>query len=100
MEKRRHIILNIILLLFVFFFSGISVHSNSEKQRYYLEHVSGSNNVENELSHHIDSSEEDQMDQSQIMLLPEKSECQKFIITSLALPNNLFVSVWQPPKVY
>ena len=100
MKKRRHIFLKIILLLFVFFFSGISVHLNSEKQKCYLVQTSGSNNVVNELNHQIDSSEEDQMDQSQIMLLPEKSECQKFNIISLSLPGNLIVSVWQPPKVF
>ena len=100
MKNIRDIFLNIILFLFVFFFSGIDAHPNSEQQRYYLEHASGSNNLENNISHINDTSEEDQMDQSQIMFLPEKPECQKYNLYFLTLPNNLFDSVWQPPKVF
>jgi len=100
MKKRRNIFLDIILLLFVLFFSFSDTHPNSEKQRYYLEHASGSYNLENKISHNNDPSEEDQMDQSQIMFLPEKPECQKYNIKFLTLPNSLFDSVWQPPKVF
>jgi hypothetical protein len=100
MIKRRYIILNILLLIIVLFSSGIEVHPNSETQRHYLELASGSNNLENKLSYHIDAEEEDQMDQSHIMLLPEKPECQKSSIDSLPLLNNIFFSIWQPPKIF
>jgi hypothetical protein len=101
MKKRRNIFFHIIILLIVlFFFLGIDVHSNSETQRYYVEYASGSNDFENKLNHHIDTSEEDQMEQSHLMLLPEQSECQKSGINSLPLLDNLFVSVWQPPKIF
>jgi hypothetical protein len=99
MKNRRDIFLNIILFLFVLFFSGIDAHANSEQQRYYLEHASGSN-LENKIILHYDTSEEDQMDQSQIMFLPEKLECQKYKIYFLTPSNDLFPSVWQPPKVF
>jgi hypothetical protein len=86
--------------MFIFFCSGINVHSNSETHRYYLEHSSCSNNFENNISHYIDISEEDQMDQSQMLLLPEQPECQKSGLCAFPLLNNLLVSVWQPPKVF
>jgi len=100
MKKRRDIFFNIILLLIVFFFLGVDAHPNSETQRYYVEYASSNNNFENKLNHHIDISEEDQMEQSHIMLLSEQSECQKSGINSLPLLDNLFVSVWQPPKIF
>lgn len=100
MKKGRDIFFNIILLIIVFFFLGIDAHANSETQRYYVEYASSSNNFENKLNHHIDTSEEDQMEQSHIMLLPEQSECQKSGMNSLPLLDNLFVSVWQPPKIF
>ena len=83
----------------MFFCSGIAVHSNFEAEKYNLELPAGSNNLENKLSHHTYSSDEDQMDQSPVMLLPEQPECQESDLCTLPLLNNLFVSVWQPPKV-
>jgi hypothetical protein len=100
MNKRRNIFLNILLLIIVCFCSGIDFHSNSETHKYYLELSTGSNNFENKLSHHTDTSDEDQMEQSAIVLLPEQPECQKSDLCILPLHNNLFVAVWQPPKVF
>jgi hypothetical protein len=90
--------LNILLLMIVFFCSGINAVSNSEAQGYYPEHESVSDNFENKLCHHTDTSDEDQIDQSRIILLPEQPECQKSGIYNLSLHNHLFVPVWQPPK--
>jgi hypothetical protein len=99
MKKRKNIFL-VILLPVLFFCSGINAYSNSETHRYYLENTSVSDNFENRLSNHTDSSEEDQMDQSHIVLLPEQPECKKSGVCTLSLLNNLFVPVWQPPKVF
>jgi len=99
MKKRRNIFLNIILLVIVFFCSGIDAHSNLETQRSYLELSPGSNNIENRLCSDIDSSDEDQMDQSYIFGLTEQPKCQKYYLCILPLFNNLFLPVWQPPKI-
>jgi hypothetical protein len=100
MKIRRNIILNILLLLTVFFSSGIDAHPDSENKSYILEQDSGSNNSENKLSAHFDISEEDRINQSHNILVPEKSLCQKSGINSLSLPNKIIVSVWQPPKIF
>ncbi len=42
----------------------------------------------------------DQIDQSQYSDLSEQPECQKYDFDTLPLLNILFVSVWQPPKVF
>ncbi|OFY62092.1 MAG: hypothetical protein A2V64_09045 [Bacteroidetes bacterium RBG_13_43_22] len=99
MKKRKNLFL-VILLPVLFFCSGTNAHSNSEIHRYYPEHASVSDNFENSLSFHADSSEEDQMDQSHAMVLPEQPECEKSGICILPHLNNLFVPVWQPPKVF
>jgi hypothetical protein len=100
MKIRRYLFLNILLLIIVFACSGIEKHSNSEAQRYYPEHASVSDNFENKLSHHNGKSEEDQIDQSCIILLPEQPGCQISGIYTLPLHNKLFVPVWQPPKIF
>jgi hypothetical protein len=100
MKKRRDLFFNIILLLIGLFFFGTDAYPNSEAQRYYVEYASGSDNFENRLNHHIDTSEEDLMEQSHIMLRPEQSECQKSVLIFLHLPDNLFVSVWEPPEIF
>jgi hypothetical protein len=98
MKNGRNIFLYILLLVTVLFFSEINAHSNPEKQRYYLEHASGINNFENLISHHTDISEEDQMEQSHLILLQEQPECQQSDVCNLPLISSLLVSVWQPPK--
>ena len=100
MKKGRNIFLNVLILIIVYFCSGIDARSNSEVQRYFIEHSTCSNNFENKLSHHTDISDEDQMDQSYIMLLPEHYERQESGLSALPFLNNLFFSVWQPPKVF
>jgi hypothetical protein len=92
MKIRRNIILNILLLLTVFFSSGIDAHPDSETRTYILEQGSDKSNSENILSVHFDISDEDQLNQSLKNLLPEIPECQKAGIKSLLLPD------WQPPK--
>lgn len=84
----------------MFFCSGIDAHSNSEAQRYFIEHSTCSNNFENRLNHHTDISDEDQMDQSYLMMLPEHYEGQESGLSDLLVLNNFPLSVWQPPKVF
>lgn len=84
----------------MFFCSGIDAHSNSEAQRYFIEHSTSSNNFENRLNHHTDISDEDQMDQSYLMMLPEHYEGQESGLSALLVLNNFPLSVWQPPKVF
>jgi hypothetical protein len=100
MKKGRNIILNILILIIVFFSLGIGTRSNSEVQRCFIEHSICSNNFENKLSHHIDISDEDQMDQSYIILLPDQHESQEYGLSALLFLNNFSFSVWQPPKVF
>jgi hypothetical protein len=44
MKKGRNIFLNTLILIIVFFWSGIDARSNSEAQRYFIEHSTCSNN--------------------------------------------------------
>jgi hypothetical protein len=100
MKKRRNIFLNVLVLIIVFLCSGIDARSNSEVQRYFPEHSICSNNFENILSHHTDISDEDQMDQSYLMLLPDQHENHESGFSALLFLNNFSFSVWQPPKVF
>ena len=100
MKKGRNIFLNVLILIIVFFCSGIDARSNFETPGYFTEHSACSNNFENKLSHHTDISDEDQMDQSYIMLLPEQHESQESGLSALLFLNNFSFSVWQPPKVF
>jgi hypothetical protein len=98
MKKRKNLFL-VLLLPVLFFCSVINAYSDSETHRYYPELAFFSDSFETRLSHHTDLSEEDQMDQSHLLLLPEQPECEKSGICTLLPLNNLFVPVWQPPKV-
>jgi hypothetical protein len=100
MKKRRNIFLKIFLLIVLFFFPGIDVHSDLVTHRYYIEISQDTDNMESRLTTDNDSSEEDQIDQSYLSDLSEQPECQKYGLSKLPLLNILSVSVWQPPKVF
>ncbi len=100
MKKRRNIFLKFLLLIVLFFFQGINVHSNLDTQRYYIEISLDTDNIESRLTPDNDSSDEDQIDQSNNSDLSEQPECQKYGLITLPLLNSLFFSVWQPPKVF
>jgi len=100
MKKRRNIFLKIFLLIVLFFFQGINTHSNLDTQRYFIEISHGTDNCESRLSSDNGSFNVDQIDQSPISDLSVQAECQKYCFNNLPLLNILFVSVWQPPKVF
>jgi hypothetical protein len=100
MKKRRNIFLKIFLLLVLFFFQGINAHSNIDTQRYFIEISHDTDNSESWLTSDNGSFNEDQIDQSHISDLSVQAECQKYCFNTFPLLNNLFVSVWQPPKVF
>jgi hypothetical protein len=100
MKKRRNIFLKIFLLIVLFFLQGINAHSYLETQRYYIEISHDTDNSESRLTPDNDSSDEDQIDQSPIYDLSVQTEDQKYGFNTLPLLNILFVSVWQPPKVF
>jgi len=100
MNKRRNIFLNILIFTIVFLCSGIDTRSNYKTPGYFTEHTTCSNNFENKLNHHTDISDEDQMDQSYLMVLPEHHEGQESGLSALLVLNNFPLSVWQPPKVF
>jgi hypothetical protein len=100
MKIRRNIFLNILLLTIVFFCSGIDAYSFSDAQRNYPEIPADIQNIETRLTPDTDSSDEDQMDQYHIFGLTEQPECQKSFLYTFPLPDNLFFSIWQPPKVF
>jgi hypothetical protein len=100
MKKRRNIFLKIFLLIVLFFFQGINAHSNLDALRYDIEFSHNIDNSESRLTSDNESSNEDQIDQSAISDLSEQAECQKYYFNPMPLLNTLFVSVWQPPKVF
>ena len=100
MKKGRIIFLKIFLLSVLLFFQGISAHSYIDKQQHYLEISHDSDNIESRLTADNDSQDEDQIDYSDNSDLSEHPECQVYVFSALPLPNILFFSVWQPPKVF
>ena len=100
MKRRRNILIKFFLLIVLFFFQGINAHSNLDTQRYYFEISHYNDNSESRLTPDYDSSNEDQIDQSPISYLSEQPECQKYGFNILPLLSILFVSVWQPPKIF
>jgi hypothetical protein len=100
MKKRRNIFLKIFLLIVLLFFQGINAHSNLDTQRDYIEISLDTDNIESRLTPDNDLSDEDQIDHSNNSDLSEQTECQKYSLITLPLLNNLFFSVWQPPKVF
>jgi hypothetical protein len=100
MKKRRNIFLKFILLIILLFFPGSNAHSNSVSQRYYIEVSLDTDNIQSRLTPDNDSSDEDQIDQYSNLDLSEQPECQKYGLSTMPFLNNLFFSVWQPPKVF
>jgi len=100
MKKRRNIFLKILLLIVLFFYQGINAHSNIDTQRYYIEISYDTDNNVSRLTPDNDSSDDDQIDQSYISELSEPPECRNYALRTLPLLNILFVSIWQPPKVF
>jgi hypothetical protein len=84
----------------VYLCSGIDERSKYETPGYFTEHTTWSNNLENRLSHHTVISDEDQMDQYYLMVLPEQYESKESGLSALLFLNNFSYSVWQPPKIF
>jgi len=99
MRKGRKIFLNIILLLAVFFCSGIFSSANFNGQQFIIEKSQVSDNTEDKITPDIDFSDEDQMDQSFIFRLSRPTEWQSPNQYSFSVFNIFSVSVWQPPKI-
>jgi hypothetical protein len=98
MGKRKNAFLRIILLLVVFSCSGIDGHSIPDKQKTYPELLPVSNNSERSIFLDIDSADHDQIDQFSVDSLTIQHEYQNSVLPILALSDNLFPSIWQPPK--
>jgi hypothetical protein len=98
MKKRRTIYLFIPILLIVVFFSRVEVHSVSDIHFSRLELSSGSNS-ENSLYSDVDPADEDQMVQLFINGLTEQPKDQLFYVNFQPHIDDLFRSVWQPPKI-
>jgi hypothetical protein len=99
MIKRKKIYLKIFILIVLFSFQGINLHSNSEILRHHIEISKVTDDNENRLTTAIDSSDEDQIDRSYLSYLLEQPESQIYKLTIQPLPNTVFFSVWQPPKI-
>jgi len=100
MKKLRHIFIKFFLLIVLFFFQGISAHSGFDTERYYSPISLDAVNTECSMTPDNDSSDEDLIEQSDISDLSDQDVCQKFSVSTLPLLNILFVSVWQPPKIF
>jgi hypothetical protein len=100
MKIRRSIYFKIFLLIVLFLFPVINAYSNFDTQRYFIEISPATDNNESKLTLDFDSSDEDQIDQSNKSDLPEQPDCQKIHLCILPLYSNLFLSVWQPPKIF
>ncbi len=66
MKKRRNIFHKIFLLIVLFFFQGITTHSNIDTQRHYIEISYDTDNSGSRLTPYNDSSDEDQIDRSPV----------------------------------
>ena len=98
--KKRGIFLKIFLLIVLFFYQGIKAHSDIDAQQYFLENSYETDNIDNKLTHDNNSYDEDLIDRSSASGFSEIHECQKYGFVTFTLLNILFVSVWQPPKIY
>ena len=87
-------------MIVLFLFHGINAHSSLDPQRYFIQISHDTDKAENRLNPDNDSSDEDQIDRSNISDLSDQTGCQKFSVSTLPPLNILFVSVWQPPKVF
>jgi hypothetical protein len=100
MNKRWNIFLKIFLLIVLLFFPGITTHASLDAQQYYIEISHDTDNIESRLTQDIDSSDEDQINQSDNLDLSEQPECKKYILSTQTILNIISFSVWQPPKVF
>lgn len=100
MKKGNIIIIKLLLFIVLLFFPVISAHSNLNTQRDHIEISRDTDDIENRLIPDNDSSDEDQIDQSNNTDLSEKPECQSNGFSTLSVLNILYCSVWQPPKVF
>jgi hypothetical protein len=83
----------------VIFFSHIEVFSISDKH-FTSQELSSASNDENSLCSESDTADEDQMDQSCMFSLTDQPKDQLFYISILPHFDDLFLSIWQPPKVF
>jgi hypothetical protein len=100
MKKGRNIFLNLLVFLIVFFCTTIYIHTFLDSQQSYVELSSNTNNIECSLTLHLDSSDEDQMNKSHMNAFAEQPEWQQSESGTSPLLKILFVSVWQPPKIF
>jgi uncharacterized protein YxeA len=100
MKNRRDIFLKFFLLIVLFLFHGINAYSNLDPQRYYIQISHDTDKAENRLTPDNDTSDEDQIDQYNNSDLSDQHGSQIISVSTLPLLNILFVSVWQPPKIF
>ena len=84
----------------MFFCSGTKTDANLTNRHYHHVHSTGINNFDLTKTHHSDISDEDQMDQFYIMLLPGQHESRESVLFALLLLNDFHFSVWRPPKEF
>jgi hypothetical protein len=100
MKKGSNIFLKFLLFTVVFFCTGINIHSGIETKQYNTELSTNTENIEICLTPDIDLSDEDQMEQSHISGLSEQPNGQKSDLIPLPFISSLFISIWQPPKIF
>jgi hypothetical protein len=100
MKKGRNLFVYTILLLSVFFCSQITAHSTAETQLSYQELSEVSKNIEGSVCPDTEPSDEDQIDQSFKKYISRQPESQITYLFIVPLFDNLFPSVWQPPKIF
>lgn len=88
------------MLLSVFSYSGIDVNYNSDALTACPQLSLVNNDSENSLRSDMDLSDEDQMDQLYISGLTDQPKGQQSHPCILPRFDDLFLSVWQPPKTF
>jgi hypothetical protein len=99
MKKERNIFLALKYILIAVFCSAIYLHSYSEPCNSHIDLSSPSDSIENRMISDIDSSDVDQITESEFSWLTEQHESQMYEIFLMPQNNNNSDPVWQPPKV-
>lgn len=100
MKKGGKIFLAFKYILIAAFCSAIYLHSYSEPCNSHIELSYPFDSIENRMIPDIDSSDEDQIAESEFSWLTEQHESQRCEIFLMPQNNNNPDPVWQPPKVF
>jgi hypothetical protein len=98
MKKYPKTITRSIFLLAVLFCVGIHLFSNSDVRSSGFEHASDANGITLIFGSHIDSFDDDQINQPIDISTLTEHDCQMQIPLNCFLHHNFFGSLWQPPK--